>query len=101
MKVEIQQRIAQLAEQVYRVATQHPDDRDMSLNRMDQPAIDELRQVIETILREQESRTRHACAEAVAAIANEPTLSGSDSIKLVLTGFCQRAHDTIMNTQAI
>lgn len=60
-----------------------------------------LAEIVEYELRQQDRDTRHACAEAVLAIAQEPTISGSEPIKLVITAFCQRAHTAVMNTQAV
>ncbi len=57
---------------------------------------------IELCLREQDRDTRHVCAEAVSAIASEPTISGTDSpLRLVTEAFCQRAHAVCMNIRSI
>lgn len=60
-----------------------------------------LREIVEHELRCVDRDTRHACADAVNAIASEPTISGADSVKFVVTAFCNRAHQACMNTQSI
>lgn len=89
MKAETQARIDSIMVQVPSNIVMSEANRDI------------VRERVRLALLEQDRDTRHACADAVNAIAAESTISGSESLNLVVTAFCQRAHAACINAQAI
>ena len=57
-----------------------------------------LKIAIERALRYQDRDTRHACAEAVNALANAET---NESVRIIVNAICHRAHNACMNVRAI